>query len=135
MRELTSHKPDDANGCLTIKAVDQPRSGGVNHHYQIVGFHIVTNPSLEDAGGFVRSSPSECEIFFQNGPIKEVGVNGITNEALLAIVEDRLAGFQSGPFACPENAAALGSVRDAMLFLAKRTAAREARGVEGTHKP
>ena len=134
MRELTSHRINECNGSLTIKAVDQPGSGGANHRYDITGFDNTNNPSNVPADGFQAHYFRTC-VVFQNGPIKEVGVNGITNEALLAIVEDRLAGFQSGPYACPENAAALGSVRDAMLFLAKRTAAREARGVEGTHKP
>ena len=38
------------------------------------------------------------EIRFQNGPIAEAGVNGLTHEALLAVLEDRLVGFQSGPY-------------------------------------
>ena len=71
---------------------------------------------------------------FQNGPIKEAGVNGVMNEDLLAIVIDRLKGFQAGKYACKENAAALEDVEDALEVLKDRTKERESRGVEGTHK-
>lgn len=76
--------------------------------------------------------PACCDINFQNGPIAESGVNGISNEALLAIVEDRLIGFQSGEYACRENAIALTKLQEAMMWLQKRTRDRVARGVEGT---
>jgi hypothetical protein len=69
---------------------------------------------------------------FQNGPIQEVGVNGISIEALLAIVEDRLIGFQSGQFSCREKDVALTKVQEALMWLGKRTRDRVARGVEGT---
>ena len=75
---------------------------------------------------------SEC-LHFQNGPIKEAGFNGISVEALLAIVEDRLLGFQSGVFNCRENAVALTKIQEAMMWLQKRTRDRLARGVEGTN--
>ena len=70
-------------------------------------------------------------IDFQKGPIKETGVNGVQNEQLLAIVADRLIGFQAGEFACPENQKALESVLLALSTLQMRTEIRKARGVEG----
>jgi len=75
----------------------------------------------------------EVEISFQNGPINEAGVNGLTHEALLAVVADRLRCFQSSKFACKENACALTHVEEAMHWLQQRTIARMRRGVEGTH--
>ena len=77
---------------------------------------------------------TETIIKFQYGPISEVGVNGITNEALLAIVIDRLRGFQTSRFSCRENALALTKLEEAMMWLHKRTLDRERRGVEGTHQ-
>ncbi len=77
---------------------------------------------------------TQVTILFQNGPIGEVGVNGLTHEVLLAIIADRLRSFQAGQFACSENAAALESVEAAQRSLKSRTEARLARGVEGTHK-
>ena len=59
-------------------------------------------------------------------------VNGVTQEALLAIVIDRLRSFQAGPFACDENGEALDYCGYALAALQKRTLARIARGVEGT---
>jgi hypothetical protein len=73
------------------------------------------------------------QINFQNGPIKEAGVNGCHNEDLLAIVIDRLQGFQSGAYACRENAIALTKIEEALHWLAHRTHERIERGVEGTH--
>ncbi len=72
------------------------------------------------------------QLVFQHGPIPEVGINGVTHEALLAIIADRLRGFQSSPFSCRENALALTKIEEALMWLHKRTRDREARGVEGT---
>jgi hypothetical protein len=129
-RELTSHKVNGCNEALTISVMDEPGSGGANHDYAI--------SFLDERYGYHRSPISErhnhnCIISFQNGPIKEAGVNGVTHEALLAIVEDRLLGFQSGPYACRENAVALTKIQEAMMWLQKRTNDRLRRGVEGTH--
>jgi hypothetical protein len=76
-----------------------------------------------------------CSLDFQNGPISEDGngVNGITHEVLLSILADRLRGFQSGPYACKENACALTHIEEAMMWLQRRTLKRMQRGVEGTH--
>jgi hypothetical protein len=72
-------------------------------------------------------------VLFQNGPINEVGVNGVTQEVLLSIVADRLRSFQSGPFSCRENAIALTKIEEALHWLQQRTLARMRRGVEGTN--
>lgn len=73
-----------------------------------------------------------AEIHFQEGPIKECGVNGVCNEDLIAMVICRLEHFQKGPFACRDNAIAITKLEEALLWLRKRTIGRENRGVEGT---
>lgn len=70
---------------------------------------------------------------FQNGPIKESGINGCHNEDLIAIVIDRLQGFQAGEYKCRENAIALTKLEECLMWLNKRTTERINRGVEGTH--
>jgi len=120
MRELTSHKVAGLNKVLKIEVLDKPGQGNACHEYAI-------RVPLED--GTIRTD----FIAFQNGPIQESGVNGISNEALLAIVEDRLLGFQSGPFSCKENAVALTKLQESLMWLQKRTRDRIARGVEGTN--
>lgn len=129
VRELTSHKVNGLNEALKIEVLDEPGPGSACHDYAISFY--------DDRYGFYRSPFSDrhgrnCIISFQSGPIAEAGVNGISQEALLAIVEDRLAGFQSGPFACDTNQLALTHVRLAMEALHSRTKERVERGVEGT---
>lgn len=102
-----------------IYATDEKGAGGANHEYDI----RLAPQYLRDAV-FGRIS-------FQKGPIKENGVNGCHNEDLIAIVIDRLQGFQSGEFACRENALAITRLEEALLWLNKRTSDRIKRGVEG----
>ena len=92
MRELNEHKVNPGNDTIQVVVVDEPGQGGANHVYQAV----LPNGAV-------------TQIEFQNGPINEkgVGVNGLTHEALLAIVADRLRSFQKGPYSCKANACAL----------------------------
>jgi len=133
VRVITDHAIDPANESLTITALDAPGNGGASHLYQIEGFDSASNPSDPFTARHGQSA-KHSTILFQNGPIPEVGVNGITHEALLAIVADRLRGFQSGPFACVENDAALDHIERALVLLKGRTRERMRRGVEGTYK-
>lgn len=116
MREITDHKCNPANDRLVIRAIDQPGAGGANHSYRIT---CETCPEADHS------------IEFQNGPINEHGINGVTQEVLLAVVIDRLRSFQAGTFACRENALALTKCEEALQWLHSRTRARMARGVEG----
>lgn len=131
MREVTSHKVNGLNEALKIEVIDEPGPGGANHAYDITGFDTKENPASVDLHGYRRSF-ARVPIVFQNGPIHETGVNGISQEALLAIVADRLECFQAGPYACQDNAEALEHVKAAMECLHRRTKERVARGVEGT---
>ena len=133
MRELTDHivPGDSANHQLIIEVHDEKGAGGAFHHYFITGFNTKSNPS--DPFTERHGVPAEhSTVLFQNGPIKEFGVNGVTHEALLAIVIDRLRCFQAGPFACADNAYALEHVEAALNELQNRTRKRILRGVEGT---
>lgn len=74
-----------------------------------------------------------CAIHFQEGPVLECGSNGVANEDLINMVIERLEHFQNSEYACRENAVAITKLEEALLWLRKRTMAREQRGVEGTH--
>lgn len=76
----------------------------------------------------------EQSVKFQQGPVAEAGVNGITNEDLIAIVIDRLEGAQEGPFKSRYNALAITALQEAENWLSRRTLDRMARGVEGQSK-
>jgi hypothetical protein len=135
MRELKDHvvEGDSSNHQLKVEVTDEPGAGGANHRYDITGFDTETNPSATPPDGF-KSSFGRLPVLFQNGPIKEAGVNGITHEVLLAIVMDRLRSFQAGDYKCEENQAALEHCTAALYMLQGRTRKRLARGVEGTHQ-
>lgn len=122
MRQIDEHKVNPANDTLQITVRDQPGAGGANHRYH------VNAPKT-------RLAPFGVDVVidFQNGPIAEAGVNGLTHEALLAIVADRLRSFQKGPFSCKANACALTHIEEAQHWLQQRTIERMRRGVEGTH--
>lgn len=117
-RLLKNHKVNVCNSNIDVSVRDQPGAGNACHEYVVVVHH-------DDGDQDIR-------INFQNGPIAEFGTNGLTHEALLAIIEDRLLCFQAGPYACRENAVALTKIQEAMMWLNKRTADRVDRGVEGT---
>ena len=87
--------------------------------------HLFTVNKVEDGEEL-------CKIHFQEGPIKEVGVNGVNNEDLIAMVIARLEGFQNSDFACKENEKAIEKLQESLMWLRKRTMDREARNVEGT---
>lgn len=112
MRELTGHKVNPANDQLEVTVRDQPGDGGACHDYQI---------KLPDGSGI--------RIGFHNGPIAEAGVNGVTHEALLAILIDRMEGFQSGPYANDYNDLALKHLNEAQEALLRRT--KERMSIEG----
>ncbi|MGE9269165.1 MAG: DUF7681 family protein [Verrucomicrobiales bacterium] len=124
-RKLTDHKLNGLNEAIEIEVMDSPGSGGANHTYLVKLDGDDVDPMLQ-----VRKT----YIHFQNGPIGEAGFNGISNEALLAILIDRMRGFQSGPFASRDNACALTHMEEALMWLQKRTRDRMARGVEGTYQ-
>jgi len=124
MRELTDHKfpGKTIDGLVMVNALDEPDQSGACHKYAI-------DVCRKTAAGTV------CLVEFQQGPLNEVGANGITNEALLAIVLDRMRGFQNGPYKNRENALVITKLEEAMHWLHHRTRDRLARGVEGVNKP
>ena len=116
-RHLIDHIVDqDKAEQLGIVVLDELGPGGAHHLYAISldAFH----PGLL--------------VSFQKGPIGEVGLNGVSHEALLAIVIDRLRCFQEGPYASEYNRLALVHLRQGLDCLKRRTAERLERGVEGT---
>jgi len=116
MRELTT----GTNEHTTVAAADKPTFGGANHEYKILS--VPEGKALET-------------IFFQQGPVKEHGINGIHNEDLICIVIDRLEGFQSGKYACGENQLAIRKLEAALRWLNQRTNRRKESNIEGTSLP
>jgi hypothetical protein len=93
-------------------------------------------------GGFAKATG--IDIQFQPGPLRESKGSlvkepeGAFVETLIAIVVDRLQYYQNianKRFRCRENSLAITHLQEALHWLDHRTRDREARGVEGTHKP
>lgn len=108
-----------------VCATDEPGEGGASHRYEV--------DTLDDEGR--PFLVGVADVHFQKGAIQEHGVNGCHNEDLIAIVIDRLRGFQMGEFCCRENALALTKLEEALHWLNHRTAERVRRGVEGRTVP
>lgn len=94
------------------------------HNFEVRQVEAVTQP---------EPNPKLVMIHFQEGPIKECGINGCCNEDLIAMCICRLEYFQNSEYKCRENAVAITKLEEALMWLRKRTNAREIRGVEGTH--
>ena len=109
---------------LILKSL--PDSTG-NNLYEISGF------DAEHPGG--RGPGGTILLPFQAGPVPLAGTNGLTIEVLIAVLCDRLQGFQNSPFACERNARALHHLNAAKLELNLRTLERLSAGKEGTLKP
>lgn len=89
-------------------------------------------------GGFVEGTG--LRIDWQDGPLgrgeERIEPNGAFVETVLAAVKQRIEFYQAardGKFACHENADVIVSLEYCLTRMAQRTAAREARAVEGTH--
>ena len=130
MRELSGHKVNPVNDKLVVLAEDELGPGGAPHHYEI------QIPLPQDPGevGKIPQSARTIDIDFQKGPIAEVGVNGLTQEALIAVIIDRFEHFQRGQFANGYNARALEHLQAAQSALLDRTKDRVRRGVEGYNR-
>ena len=122
-RQITTHHSNALNRALTLEAIGEPGPGGANERYEIT---YAVPPNFTTLQHYPLS--------FQTGDPAD-GINGISNEVLLAIVADRLEGFQEGPFACETNEVALGKVKAAIRILGTRSQEREERGVEGKQCP
>lgn len=114
---------------MFVIAIDEPGPGGANHVYEVVHGQISEpgKPSYADPEKTLR-------INFQKGPVNEVGVNGVSDEALLAILIDRAKGFAKGEFASAEGTLALRKMQEALSWLETRFRDRAERGVEGYNK-
>ena len=108
-----------------VCAIDEPGCGGANHEYQIAPY------GCDESGeGYFPS----LNISFQNGPRNDSdSIHGVLDTDLLEIVRDRLRGFQSGEFACRENACALTHIEEALMWMNRRVEDRIERRVLGTY--
>jgi hypothetical protein len=122
-RQITGFSTgSELNENIGVWATDEPGPGGACHQY-LLDVQTLDNGNL---------NVSETPLKFQKGPVKEHGINGVSDEALLAVIIDRAEGFASGPYSCKENDEALYHLKKALEWKMSRTKERQERGVEGT---
>jgi hypothetical protein len=82
----------------------------------------------------IINEKTNCIAFrLQNGPIKEVGVNGCSIDCLIEAASMIIEGLNKN-FPCRENALVITKLEEALLWSMKRKMNREQRGVEGLNK-
>lgn len=125
-RELcTIQKRENLNRVI---AIESRMNGGAPHDYAIYDARY-------DEGDIKCFDESEAitSIKFQCGARNNPdSVRGVIDTDLLEIVRDRLRGFQSGEFACRENACALTHIEEALMWMNRRVEDRIERNVLGT---
>ncbi len=96
-----------------------------------------STPDGKPDGGTITAPGLSIE--WQRGPLVVDGVeqepNGLFLETAVRACIARLEYYQGTEFKSRENAVALTHLETALLWLGKRAADREARGVLGTHTP
>lgn len=117
------HQPDP----IKVYAIDTPGTDGVSDLYSIVGFdlskneaYLASNPGLP--------YPTQINIVMQDKRVRDSGVNGVPDLALLEIVIDRVKGFQAGPLQDKTLASALQNLLYAYKQMAKFNWARNNSG-------
>ena len=117
MREITDHHDGHGLNESLILEADELGPGRASHQYVVrIGDHQV------------------AKVQFQEGPRNVEGsIEGCTEAVLLAILIDRLRGFQAGPYPCRENAIQLTKLEETLHWTRARADARAKRGVLGTY--
>ena len=104
------------------------------HDFGLTCNAISTLADGTDVEGHHYSLPEAGqELRFQHGTIPEVGINGVTNETLLAALIHRTKHLNT-KFPSRQNALAITKMEEALMWFENRTAERKARGVEGQNK-
>ena len=101
----------------------KPGPGGAYHEYDV----YAANDDPENGNPI-------SVIRFQKGPRNDPNAqHGVLDGDLLEMVRDRLRAFQSGPYACRENACALTHIEEALMWMNRRAEDRAEREVIGTY--
>lgn len=125
MRHISSHTAHGSSA-LRITADDAPFRGMPAHRYDVEGFDTANNRAVR-SGGFVPRFRNLSIIFAtDDAAANDIGPDGITMDAMLAILADHLHGLQSGPTASQGKQLALEYVESARDVLAQDSGAQQA---------
>lgn len=82
---------------------------------------------------YVRHDVNSISFTIQNGPIKEVGVNGCQVDEMIHAAKLIIEGLNKN-ISCRENSMAITKLDECLMWLKKRKDDRTKREVEGTSK-
>jgi hypothetical protein len=122
VREITTHYDGHglAEDLLVLADMRDLQAGNASHNYC-----LIYKPTGQVMGA----------VQFQHGPRNVEGSTpGILDSVLLAIVIDRMEGFQSGLYASDENALIKTHCEEALHWLKHRADERARRGVLGKNQ-
>lgn len=122
MRKLTEHLAAEGENPLVVVAMDSPLPGYASTRYDVTGFNTVYNQAADSGGAPAHFS--RLPVIFSSDPDRPgyLPQDGISTEALLAILADHLQSQQHTPNACFEYGAALDNVQNALHALTHRRA-------------
>jgi hypothetical protein len=105
----------------------------LNYNYDVFET-IMKELEIHPLDLFLQINPKTSTIVFrfQNGPIKEYGINGVQIDNLGKVWLAILKEFNK-KFPCRENAITITKIEEALLWQMQRKINREKRGVEGTN--
>lgn len=122
---------------------DKHDPSGAYHKYVILPAKPKKKRGRKKADEDTEEAPQEeapqedapiSTLSLQEGPRKEVDVNGFTDEDLARILIDRMECFQEGEFPSHYNENAAAHFKSGYDWLMSRKKDRENRGVEGTNQ-
>ena len=120
--------------------IQEQRMRTVDTHYDGHGLNESIRIETDDADGsgaahnYIATINGQevARIQFQKGPRNVEGsYPGVTEGAILAVLIDRLRGFQTGPYSCRENAIQLTKLEETLHWTKARADERAKRGVLG----
>ncbi len=90
------------------------------------------NEMSKDTFKHIDLDENEVTFFIQDGPIKEVGENGLQAVDMLEFVQHLFSSLNKA-YPCRENALTITKIEEAIHWQTARTTDREKRNVEGTN--
>lgn len=83
---------------------------------------------------YVRNDVNSISFTIQDGPVKEIGINGCQVDTIIEAAKLIIEGLNKN-FPCRENSMIITKLDEALLWSQKRKSDREKRNVEGFSKP
>lgn len=115
MRQITNTQTFGRGG-LRVMADEPERRGVPTHRYHIQGFDTSRNRAVRD-GGFVPRFRDLSIIFSSTDSASDDAPDGVTTDAMLAVIEDHIRSRLQGPEGSLNQQMAVDLVRNARELL------------------